>query len=88
MTDIVETDEIRKFSDASIQHAIDTQIAISGAKHFAVVAITVKQPGTNDINTKLTVWFKLDNDWSFGGFMTGTVKNPLREFGAEIRFAR
>jgi len=85
---VYETPEgLRRFSDAAIQHAIDTQLGtLNDGENFAFVATALKSGDT--FETKMAVMIKFSEGWSFGGFMAGTVRDPLETVGAEIRFTR
>lgn len=82
------SDEIRlaPFATASIRKALDELDAVQPGKTVAFVAVANMVDGV--LQTRMAVNVNLGSGWSFGGFLAGDVKRPLREAGAELRFSR
>lgn len=83
-------DEIRPapFSSASISAALDKALArVEPGKTVAFVAVAEKSP-SEKLQHRMAVMVNLGDGWSFGGFLAGDIKTPLREAGAELRWSK
>lgn len=74
------------FSDESIRAAVDK--ALGQAKPGERVAfVAVAERVGEDIQTRLAVSVNFGYGWSFSGFLSGDVKRPLQDVGAELRWS-